>query len=244
MPVDPARNPRVERPAAELNGRRGCPSGVYHPSQFEANDDGGGDEPWTFLPSLYDSALQSCFLSGLTPVPEPGSPGGAAPTQLSTPFTLLEAKLVPYATVRPQESFLGRCLATDATGLTHNIEIRSGEGEVICDMSGYEARVVQADSVDRAAWTIKHRQENASLYIYPSPVTGEAQLSDPAAGVGWSTPLAEPPAEAPRRVAGAPPRVQTPSGPKAKEPRSRLTPEERQTVRSKVAEWSTYIMRA
>lgn len=194
-------------------------TGTFHPATLEDDDDDECDEPWSYLPGLYDAILTCTFLAA-PPVP------GVGPSQLPLPFRVDTIRVRPH--VKSTASYFGRCHPTDEAGATHYFEITS-PNEIVMHFGGFEARAARAPAETKATAQLQGGEKSAGdVYIYKTRATSP--------GRAMPTPPSTRPSRTSRTYLYKRPTVQ-----KTKTGTSTLSQAEKDEVRKRVAKWSSFV---
>lgn len=221
-----------------LPARAGHVPGTVHPAVLDQEDD-DSDEPWTFLPGLYDAILTCTFVAA-NPVP------GATTSQLPIPFRIQDFKLSPH--VRSSEPYFGHIHPLDETKGSHYCEIYNEQGRDIMDVDGFYPRIQSRPAGDSKS--VAQTATAASVrsgfqgYIYRTASPGPGRSPSPAVARGGAASGSAAPRSGSRGAAG---RSATPGGRRGRRNASQetgsasLTQAERDEVRERVAKWSKYV---
>lgn len=201
--------------------------GTQHPALLEDDDDELVDDPWTYLPGLYDAILTCTFLEG-NPTP------GASSTQLPLPFSIENFRVLPNQ--QSYSSFLGHGHPTDESGRTHYFSIRSEDGQEVASIDGFTARV---SSRPAAASPPSQPTTAASQGGFPGYVYRTRNKSQPLDQRGSATAAA-----ASARSAKSPTRDSRSRNSTQEPGTTALTQAERDEVQERVERWSSHLSKS
>jgi len=221
-----------------LPARAGQVPGTVHPATLDEDDD-EADEPWTYLPGLYDAILTCTFVAA-NPVP------GATTAQLPIPFRIQDFKLLPH--LRSSDAYFGHIHPVDETKGVHYCEIYTEEGRSVMDVDGFYPRIQSRPAGDsKSATQAPTARGGFQGYIYRTASRSPGRSASPAPGRGGGYATAAVGSAARSGSRGSPGRSSTPGARRGRRTATQetgsasLTQAEREEVRQRVAKWSKYV---
>eukprot|EP00411_Alexandrium_monilatum_P048369 CAMPEP_0175459288 /NCGR_PEP_ID=MMETSP0095-20121207/67037_1 /TAXON_ID=311494 /ORGANISM="Alexandrium monilatum, Strain CCMP3105" /LENGTH=546 /DNA_ID=CAMNT_0016760245 /DNA_START=1 /DNA_END=1643 /DNA_ORIENTATION=- len=217
-----------------LPARAACVPGTLHPATLDEEEEDEWDEPWSFLPGLYDAILTCTFLAS-NPVP------GASTSQLPLPALIRDFRVMPNVSTN---TFFGHCHPAEDKAANHYFDIATEEGIPVASIDGFEARAVARPAVDSKTMTQAAATPGRFQgYIYRTASSSPSRSLSPAPARGGSRGGATAGSASTRT--GSRGRSSTPGARGRRTTQetgsASLTQAEREEVRARVDKWSRYV---